>query len=493
MDKALAAQVAHLEWEPLRDGWEIDLEEPKGRLPPGSNQISLMRDSQYAVIGELRGVEPRGADPEDEVVAGSLVPPLIIGGTDSIGRVYKLTEGYQDNYIRLGSVKIGGTRLRPFKARLSHFTAVRTHPAASELPTQWLTEWYLNGPDASGIFPHATQREVHWKYTRLRESGSFRDTQRPYGDGAYDHALIKYGKFTIIIHQVLKEFGPEWSHCLGIEYRAVRGTVPDRQQRVAIAEFVGFVLGRRLLNVGYTQYDKSGTPIIEMVTGPLTTSTVAMCMADTLPPIPINYRYDNGDIEAVLTKLLPAYIAQREDRAFEDAMWRYDLARFLPVGVDLPVIAAAVEGVANRWLSANKVKREYLDDEAFSERVSASIDKIESNLQDLSAEYRKIILNKMRRANGAGPNESPLIFFDHIGLKVGDFEKKAIQERNRLVHGGSAQPKDLDKAGKLAMAYRILFARMLLKLLGYDGTYFDYATLGCPSRDLNDPPVGIHK
>ncbi len=36
--------------------------------------------------------------------------------------------------------------------------------------------------------------------------------------------------------------------------------------------------------------------------------------------------------------------------------------------------------------------------------------------------------------------------------------------------------------------YQTLFHRIVLKLLGYDGTYIDYGTLGHPSRDISEPP-----
>lgn len=41
----------------------------------------------------------------------------------------------------------------------------------------------------------------------------------------------------------------------------------------------------------------------------------------------------------------------------------------------------------------------------------------------------------------------------------------------------------------LTHAYHTLFHRTLLKLLGYEGMYIDYATLGLPKRHI-DEPVG---
>ncbi len=35
--------------------------------------------------------------------------------------------------------------------------------------------------------------------------------------------------------------------------------------------------------------------------------------------------------------------------------------------------------------------------------------------------------------------------------------------------------------------YQTLFHRIVLKLLGYDGTYIDYGTLGHPIRDISEP------
>jgi hypothetical protein len=40
------------------------------------------------------------------------------------------------------------------------------------------------------------------------------------------------------------------------------------------------------------------------------------------------------------------------------------------------------------------------------------------------------------------------------------------------------------------LAYRTLFNRIMLKILGYDGAYVDYSTMEWPDRPLGEPLAG---
>ena len=79
-------------------------------------------------------------------------------------------------------------------------------------------------------------------------------------------------------------------------------------------------------------------------------------------------------------------------------------------------------------------------------------------------------------------------FFEELGLNIDAAEKKAIKARNKMIHSrvtasGQEQIKDLVR---LSFAYRTLFHRVMLKLLGYSGKYIDYATEGLPERTVEE-------
>lgn len=493
MNNEWLSRFAHLEWEGLQEPWSIEhVSEAEGGIPIGSERIKLRRDEHYQVEGELIGTFTDEMELAFDAQPGTLARPLAIDGRGK-GYRYALRRGYRRAYTALYSLREGVGHT--FTARLDYFEVTRAYDHWESVPDpRWLTEWYLNGPRPSDVFWQGTQREVVSHYTRARDATLFKAPERPSRSSSADHAFIKYGGEGFIIHQVPREFGPSWSANLGIEYRPEWGGIPAREKRIAIAEIVGFVLGRRLLNVGFTEYDELGDPITEMVMSAPGDNIVAVCQASG--PMPINvepHSVGGRNIEDVLPSLVPAYLALRGPLRLNDAMWRYDLARDLPVGIDLPVVAAAIEGVAALWLEANKVRRIYMESDRYTALLAEDFVRIEAKLQAeaVPGDDRKKLMNKLRGAYSMSGNESLYLFFDRIGLNAGKFERDAIKARNPMAHGGPTIPKDLGKASKLRTAYQTLFARMLLKLLKYDGLYIDYSSVGCPARHIDEPQEGL--
>ncbi len=493
MSREWLSRFAYLEWEGLQEPWSIEhVSEAGGGIPIGSARIKLRRDDHYQVEGELTGTYVDESELAFDVQPGTLARPLAIDGQGN-GYRYALRRGYLRAYTSLLSLKEGVDHT--FTSRLDYFEVTRTYDHR-ELPPvpRWLTQWYLNGPRSSDVFWRGTEREMVPHYTRARDTTLFKAPERPAQSFSADHAFIEYGGKSFIIHQVPREFGPSWSANLGIEYRPEWGGIPAREKRIAIAEIVGFVLGRRLLNAGFTEYDELGDPITEMVTSPPGDNIVAMCQASGPRPINVEPHSVGGrSIEDVLPSLVPAYLALRESLRLNDAVWRYDMSRDLPVGIDLPVVAAAIEGVAALWLEANEARRIYLEPDRYNELLTEDLVRIEAKLQaeGIPDDDRQKMMNKLRGAYSMSGNESLYLFFKRIGLKVGKFERDAIKARNPMAHGGPTMPKDLAKASTLRTAYQTLFVRMLLKLLKYDGFYIDYSSVGCPARHIDEPQGGI--
>jgi len=75
------------------------------------------------------------------------------------------------------------------------------------------------------------------------------------------------------------------------------------------------------------------------------------------------------------------------------------------------------------------------------------------------------------------------MFFEEIGLAVGAAEKSAMGARHRAAHG-SLVAEELVELVKFGNAYRTLFERVFLRLLGYEGEYVDRTTIGHPRRPL---------
>ena len=84
-------------------------------------------------------------------------------------------------------------------------------------------------------------------------------------------------------------------------------------------------------------------------------------------------------------------------------------------------------------------------------------------------------------------------FFDCINLEIGDIENNAINARHGVAHGGlKFDHETIIKIIPTINAYRTLFNRVFLKILGYDGYYIDMSTIGFPEHHI-DVPLGVNK
>jgi hypothetical protein len=89
-----------------------------------------------------------------------------------------------------------------------------------------------------------------------------------------------------------------------------------------------------------------------------------------------------------------------------------------------------------------------------------------------------------------GMAEKVLVFFKEIGLKIGKREDAAMKARGRSAHGGSGSAADFTELVQHGVAFRTLFERVFLQVLGYAGTYVDRTTLHFPNRPIDEPAGG---
>jgi hypothetical protein len=480
-----------IEWEGFQQVSRIATITRPGSLPPGSQRIELGRDESYNIIGRVDGVFNNYRQKTDfllgGVVYGSEVPRSEIEGFNDAR-----TERYKLSGCTAGGIKqLSGVRTGPFEAWLTVASVVRKNDSDAE--PSWLTKWFLNGPRSS-IYTRFTARTTQRPYVRRRifpenQETILNDTHQQKLDR--DFALIQIPNRSFIIHAVPKEFGPEWSRNIGIEYRNDQGGIPSEQEREVIKEFIGFVIGRPLLSIGHTSFDELGRPIDEVADDPgwpLSRSLVELCLSGDYPSISL----EELDIESALQQLSPSYIALRDELNLHEALWRYWLAKNFPLGTDLPVLASAVEGLATSWfkLRKSKTKGVYLPKDEFDRIIREEFGIINEKLKDV--EYRERIMNRLRNAYNMGANERLQFFFEEINLPIGEIESEAIRSRNKMAHGSSLDYTDEERAKvtKLRWAYQTLFNRIMLKLLGFDGQYIDRTSEGWPRRHINEPMQG---
>jgi hypothetical protein len=345
------------------------------------------------------------------------------------------------------------------------------------------TDWFINGPH-DFLFTAATKRRAKSTFSREREFQSLQIRELPSGASSRDHFTVKVPGVHFAVCKVPDEHCPPWCYPTSIEFL---DPIPDDAVREAVGEIVSFVIGRRMMPIGSTLFDVSGWPIEDAMTNPWGDGIRQACGTPDLPPVPLG---QSGEVERVLADLVPKYLALRDELRLNDSLWTYWIAKEAPTGVDLALFSAAVESMKTSWFRSTKTtsKGEHMPKEDFE----AIIKEVGVALRERLANHpaAQTILNRVAGAYRMGSGEQVRAFFDEIDLPIGRAEAGAMRARNGPAHGGVSSGANLNELVRHGHAYRTLFERTFLRMLGYEGMYVDRTTLGHPSRSLSAPVGG---
>lgn len=479
------------EWEGLHDKYIIK-EDIKSDLlhNTADNVIQLWRDDDYRIVGKISGSLLEGESKllRNNYKSGERIIPSIIEGSN----FYK-KEKYRIEDCYIGNISYNYEFQDPGKSKYEADFQTRyvrkQYNYCNEEMTGWLTEWYLNGPKMHVWFMRITERKYSEDFWRCRDvyyKKEHKFQSNISETSSRDHFFVQLHNLKFIVHKIPKDYGPGWSENIGIEYRQDLGGIPEKEKRDSIAEIASFIFGRRLLNVGYTKYDNNGNPLELVSVNPRGDNVVSICEEYELSPI-VRDKYEDGkSVEDIFGQLVSSYLEKRDEFGLNEVLERYWIAERLPLGIGIPILHNGIEILANNWFKSKKSKTHgvYLPKKEFEQRLNEEFSAIEKKLH--SIRYGDRILNRMRGAFQTGAREKVEFFLEEIGLKIGELERRAIHERNKMIHGSLDDDEEaIDKVALLTKVYKTFFHRVLLKVLDYQGTYIDYSILGWPKKNIN--------
>lgn len=481
----------HLEWEVIELDQEITHLTFETKLYNLSNDciIKFTRDNQYNLIATISGIANKREDlqPKIKSIVGTFIlEETIIGYSED--RLYK----YKLSGVVLGSSKYALISMDKSTIKFeSNLTVNKIEKAfiGQEIKKEIIQEWFLTG-NTNINFTRSTSRSIDKFYKRLRDGVDPENKTnliQSCSDGR-DYLLVKIPNTSFIVSKVPKEYGPEWSFSISIEYRKSLGEIPDESERIAISEIVGFIFGNQLLKIGQTSYDELYSNADQEYQSPWGDNVISRCQRYGSPPVNIGDYNDYGRVEILLNDLIPIYLKKRKELRLTDALWKYWLSIYSTLGTNLPILSSAVETLAERILKNNhKIKNYYIEPKEFSKLIKDELTSIEKKIDTI--QQKGIILNKIKGASQRGTNERLELMFEIIGLPIGNVERKAIKSRNKMAHSsfGEISCELITETMRMTKAYETLFHRVLLKILSYNNHYIDYYTLGYPNRDIHKP------
>lgn len=475
----------YLEWEVLREPITISNVDDRMELPKGQKKIVVNRDDDYNLTARLHFKDPdfyklmrqQSAEPgsfaETFDIHGSYYDHLHCTLESSLIKATKITY-HQESHEILGTAHL-------------HFKALRISYQHEKEGTH-LTEWYLNGPEDS-VFRRVTDRKLSKAFLRMRMASKEDkiDSLEVSGDSSTvgrDFLRVRTGEFQFLITRVPNGIGPEWSSNTGIEYRNEWDRIPNVHEREEIEELCSFVFGRQLLKVGYTMYDQNEKIVEAYAHDPWGKAAKSYCSKPEKPPIRID---DFGvNAEDIISRLLPAYHEMRDPLHLKEALWQYWTSRQMPIGTDLPVLAASVESIINGWYKHPKSKSHgvYIKKNEFESLLKEELEAINRKLEKRPAGAK--ISAKLLRSYEFGLTERFRVFFEEIDLPIEVHEWQAIKERHKFAHGGAIfDETDWKQMIQHVDTLETILHKILLKLLGYLGPYIDRGVLGWKDKQLS--------
>ncbi len=460
---------------------------------PQDSEIKIWRDSEYKLQGEISGivesVKNLDYSPKNKVLQkGDFVTGETISGINN--STYFLLKGCVLGAINYNPLSNSDPIKIRFKAELllDHISTIKNEKEKIKI----ITDWYLCS-SSKLLFPRTTIRQRNKEPYKLRHSiDNIAESDDIYdilnSSSSRDFLLLKFLDYNIIVQTVIKEYLPDWSSGILIEYRNDISKMPNEEMRIAVGEFISFILGNQLLNVGTTCYNENYTAIQFYAHNPWGDNIIKKCNSVSFPPIPMNNSKDWFSIEQKTNPLFSEFIINRDSLSFSDCFWKLWIGRDQSLGTNLPILASGLESLIDSYISKNKLIKKYNKKEKkeYRELVTEDVEGLMLKLKPY--QFCNFIINKLENPFNFGIGEKMKIFFDSIGFSFDkdSIENQALQARNSMTHCSFNALKDdkIIEIKKLSNAYLTLFYRVILKLLKYEDNYVDYYTLGHPSRKI---------
>lgn len=479
--------LPYLEWEVLREPITIPKVEDARELPEGPKKIVINRDECYKLqaLLSMKGDSKLFTEKIKDVVPGSFVKPFEITGSDQDGFIHYTLE----SCCLVGSQTCCERGEEPLSEANIFIEEVRRR-YKTETESARLTEWYINGPKDKFVFRNTTTRKISTTFTRERLASKDEiihslDVSNVSRMSSHDFLRIKASDNEFLVTKVPEEFEPIWSSNIGIEYRKEWGRIPDVEEREKISELCNFIFGRHLLLVGYTIYDKDNNIVEEYACNPWGNNIRYLCSEPDFAPVRINSPSTGGKADDLISQLLPPYLDARDSFHLNHALWFYWIAHNTPVGTNLPLLASAVEAMMNGWFKFDRSEShgKYMREFDFEDLLRDDINSIQKKLEGKT--YGDEVMNKIKRAYNLGTGDRFRFFFNEIKLVVNDNEWEAIEARHPPAHGRiSISPEEWRRVIQYTHTYETLIHKIMLKLLGYSGSYIDRSGIGWEDKQL---------
>ena len=477
--------TAHLEWEAIDFPIiikKLKIEDPSFQMEDDA-QLEIWRQDNLQLKANIKGTLKKVQTnfSENYIGKGNIAVQQIIKGIDGNGNGITLTGCVFGGY----SVKYGidGNFREPTSVDVI-FDKVEIDYNVLETPSSLETqyEWFLCNNIVPRFYGTTVRRPADGIFKARLGIDEFdeKNTGMFGSASSGDYIPINIPQIDFIVAQVPKFFVPNGLAGLCFEFRGENISKAKGDLFEDIKHFFSFILGTKFYYMGNVTIS-DGKPVRALLDGP----KIPLSLNPSIPPIHFNFEYEWGNINLQSNRLLEKYLHLQSTLSLNHAVERRWIAAEIPVGVNLPILAGALEIVADKFLKMKgKNDLVYLPKSEYEILISEGIKSIEQKFGLLPG--AEIILNKIRGAFRKGSNEKINLFLSELGIELSEPEKRAINLRNKMTHGNRNYKDEYLAHDDLILTrvYEVLSNRILLKILDFDGYYQDFSIKGSPSRPI---------
>lgn len=345
----------------------------------------------------------------------------------------------------------------------------RTVNKNSDNEEYFIKEWYLNSTQDKLIFKRGTSFNIKKEFIKTRKiskNSELNILEESMPDSSLDSLFLELDDYSILLQDVPEKFGPDWSRNLGIEYQKELN-IPSQDIRVKIVEIISFLMGRFLIKIGETHYDKDWNIIKDSCQSPsipIQIDLKQICKKDNLSCIDFYEGFPASSIvEEKICYIVNNYL--NEDKIdLSYIIHQLLLSMTVPVEAEIVMIGACLDKLSEIWFKSSKSKSngKLIEKKKFDKLIGQYIDNLKSSFKD----YPKVFV-KIENSFQASGKQKVDFFLEELELKTGNVENESRAHRNKPAHGNLSDDECSFKLRYLTDAYRTLLNRIILKILNY--------------------------
>ena len=231
-----------------------------------------------------------------------------------------------------------------------------------------------------------------------------------------------------------------------------------------------FIFGMTFIYIGNTKYNKASSPVSDCYLSSYRKDIEQILIEAQYPVIPLRL-IDFHQFQIPTTELINKIfenILKKSKFTFRKNFELINYARTQPAEVKIQPLAASFDNICEQYYKG--IDNNLIAQNIFSDLQSLIHKQIDS--LDITEEQKRILKSKTPQINNQSQNQRNKKIFNELGLKLGKLEKKALDARNRSVHGGFDSTK-INEIILLSRCYYTLINRLILKILDIP-LYIDY-------------------